>query len=270
MICERLRIAEGATSEVFVWGENQVLKLYRDGFPPDEAEQEARRARAAASSGIPTPAVIAVVTVEGRQGVVFERVEGPTLLQTLLAHPDQCGVLAEEMAVLQAAMHSSTVSGLSSQHERLQRKIRGANGLSESSKERLLTSLDRLPNDKALCHGDFHPNNIVLTERGPVLIDWVDATEGHPLADVARSRHLLLTASLPDTAPAAQRSQVEQFRALFCEAYLLRYDQLRPHAREELDDWLPLVAAARLSERLSSEETDTLLKIANSMHSEAS
>jgi aminoglycoside phosphotransferase (APT) family kinase protein len=29
-------------------------------------------------------------------------------------------------------------------------------------------------------HGDFHPGNVVLTQRGPVVIDWRNTTEGPP------------------------------------------------------------------------------------------
>ena len=44
-----------------------------------------------------------------------------------------------------------------------------------------------MPDESRLLHNDFHPDNIMLTPNGPVIIDWIDATCGHPLADVART-----------------------------------------------------------------------------------
>jgi hypothetical protein len=35
-----------------------------------------------------------------------------------------------------------------------------------------------------LVHGDFHPENVLLTDDGPVIIDWSDAAVAHPLVDV--------------------------------------------------------------------------------------
>lgn len=240
-------IAVGATAEVYSWGEGRVLKLYRDGFPPDEAEQEARRARAASACGVRTPAVLDVITVEGRQGIVYERVEGVTLLQALLTDPERGKALAAEMAALQAAMHDCVVEGLPALRERLQRDIQAAGVLPESLRKQLLTVLERLPEGHALCHGDLHPQNILLTDQGPVLIDWVNATQGPPLADVARTRLHLLFDALPEGFPQEARRRIELLRAEFCAAYLHRYRQLRPCTQEELDVWLPPVAAARLS-----------------------
>ena len=262
-LSESLRIAEGATAEVFAWGEGYVLKLYNEGAPPQVAEQEARRARAASASGLRTPAVIEVLMVEGRQGIVYERVEGVTMLQMLLERPEQGAARAGELAALQATMHGCSVTGLPSLRERLRRKIGAGSDLSEERKDALLRALDRLPEGDVLCHGDFHPSNVLLTEEGPVIIDWVDATQGHPLADVARTYMLLQTVRLPDAMPEDQRHQIELLRRQFYTAYRERYQQLRPFSDPELDAWLPPIAAGRLSEQLSATEREVVIRMAN-------
>src|SRR5579871_2192722 len=155
ILSEQQPIATGATADVYAWGEGRILKLYREGFPPDDARREAERARLAFASGLSMPAVIDVVAVEGRQGVVYERVEGVTMLAALLAQPERCDELAEQMAALHVTMHGCSVSGLPSQRKRLTRAIRGAAPLSETTKQAMLIALDRLPDDGALCHGDF-------------------------------------------------------------------------------------------------------------------
>jgi aminoglycoside phosphotransferase (APT) family kinase protein len=103
-----------------------------------------------------------------------------------------------------------------------------------------------------LCHGDFHPDNIVLSARGPVILDWVDAARGHPLADVARTALLMQHAALPAHMPG--RSLIEAGRALWYRLYLRRYCQLRSVSPGQVKAWLLPVAAARLSEGIAEEE----------------
>ncbi|TMA37195.1 MAG: aminoglycoside phosphotransferase family protein, partial [Deltaproteobacteria bacterium] len=43
--------------------------------------------------------------------------------------------------------------------------------------------LETLPDGDQLCHGDMHPGNIMLSRRGPMVIDWTNARRGHPAAD---------------------------------------------------------------------------------------
>ena len=52
-----------------------------------------------------------------------------------------------------------------------------------------LNMLRQLPDDDKLCHGDFHPDNIIVAPDGLVVVDWANAVCGHPLADVARTAY---------------------------------------------------------------------------------
>ena len=260
-ITKGLRIAEGRTAEIFGWGENKVLKLYRDGYQPDAAEREAVCASIAYSTGLNTPAVIDTITVKNRQGIIFERVPGITMLEAILANPQKLIPYAHLLAELQADMHTCTVAKLPLQRQQLQRKIQSASGLAQDTKAAILTDLDQLQEDNTLCHGDFHPENILLTVEGPVIIDWVDATQGSPLVDVARTTLLLRAGELPPSASELGREKSAEMRHLFYEAYLERYTEMQSISRETVARWELPVAAARLSEGISNSETAEFLKI---------
>jgi streptomycin 6-kinase len=46
--------------------------------------------------------------------------------------------------------------------------------------------LHRIPFEGArLLHMDFHPDNVLLSARGPVVIDWTNARAGEPALDIA-------------------------------------------------------------------------------------
>ena len=257
------RIAKGASAEIFAWDEDKILKLYHEGASLGEAEQEAACASIAYDAGVNTPAVIDTITVENRQGIIFERVHGVTMLEAIMANPQQLISYAHLLAELQIDMHTRTASKLPLQRQRLQHRIQSRSGLAEEIKASLLEYLDQLQDDNVVCHGDLHPENILLTAEEPVIIDWVDATQGSPLVDAARTNLLLRDGDLPPSMNERRRQKIAERRYLFCEAYLEHYTQMQSISREVIARWELPVAAARLSEGISSDEKSTLLDIIN-------
>jgi len=245
-------IALGRTAEIYAWKDGYIIKLFRNWMTAASVEQEARVARAVHRAGLPVPAVGEVVEVNGRLGLVYERVEGVSMLEILRTKPWTLFRFARLLAELHADMHACTVPELPSQRQRLEDRIRRAEALSADLKRVVLTVLDEMPDGEHLCHGDFHPDNILMTAQGPVIIDWMDATRGHPLSDVARTSLLLRVAALSPGTPA--QWVMEAMRHWFHAAYLKRYFQLRPGNRQQLATWRPVIAAARLGENITDEQ----------------
>ena len=100
-------IAVGRTAEIYDWEEGQILKLFRDWFPAHSVEQEARNARAVHAAGLPVPAVGEVIEIDGRLGLIYERVEGPSMEETLKAKLWTLFRSARLLAELHADMHAS-------------------------------------------------------------------------------------------------------------------------------------------------------------------
>jgi len=255
-------IAIGFTAEVYAWKDGQVLKLFNQGKSERTVEKEARLARIVYSSGLPVPAVGEVVKIGERFGLEYERVIGTSMLQLFLSKPWRVDFYARMLAELQADMHTRSLPEMPSLRDNLLRKIKNAGLLSESLRQAALTALDNLPEGDKLCHGDFHPGNILLTRRGPVIIDWIDASRGSPILDVARSTLLFGGGPLPPGIPA--RWLVKLLRDRFYRIYLKRYFQLNPNDSQQLLHWIPVVAAARLDENVHFDEP-RLLAIAQSL-----
>jgi len=238
-------IALGRTAEVYAWEEGQVLKLFQDWFSADGVQYEARIARAVHAAGLPVPAVGEVVEIEGRLGLIYERVDGVSMGEILAAKPWMLPRFARLLAELHADMHASSIApDLPSQHQRLEDKIRAAEALPPDLREAALRALGQMPDGDQLCHGDFHPGQVLMTSRGPVIIDWIDAARGNPLADVARSSVIMLGRG--PSVPWLLRAAARWFHAV----YLNRYFRLRPGGRQQSAAWRPIVAAARLSENI--------------------
>ncbi len=255
------RIGHGEDAEIFALEDRQLVKL----FYPQHAglvDIEADITRRAQQAGLPAPAVNRTVELDGRRGILFKDFEeGQTLRRCVRAKPWRLMAAARTLAELHAAIHAARVPGLPSQRAELARQIREASALTGAAKDAALARLDRLPDAETACHNDLHLNNVIVTSRGPVVIDWVLAAQGHPLSDVARTCLLLRLGDLPSNPVAA--AALGAVRAAFERAYLARYFTLRPGSRAEVLAWELPVAAALASRRTHPVRQGQLVDVVN-------
>jgi uncharacterized protein (TIGR02172 family) len=254
-------IALGRTAEVYAWEEGYIVKLFRDWMPVDWVDNEAHIARAVYAAGLPVPAIGEVVKVNGRVGLVYERVAGVSMLEAFRAKPWMLFRYARILAQLHVDMHACIVPELPSQRQRLEDRIRESGVLSAEAKEAVLKTLDKEPDGDNLCHGDFHPDNVLMTAEGPVIIDWMDATRGNPVSDVARTSLLLSKGALPPGTAVLARWVIGTIREWFHKIYLRQYFQLSLGDQEQLTTWQPVIAAARLWENITEEKEQLVTQV---------
>jgi len=241
-------IARGRTADVYDWDTGHILKLFHNWFELQDIQYEMRIARAVYNSGVKSPAVGDLIQVQGRNGLVYERVAGKAMLQMFQRKPwkvFQCGRL---LAKLHAQMHECVFNAdIPNQRTRLRRKLEQADALTASLKSSLLNALHSQPEADRVCHGDFHPDNVLIAGNDATVIDWIDASRGNPLADVARTSVILLGAVESSQIP---NTVLKIFVKIFHSAYLKHYFHLKPGGEKEYDRWMPIVAGARLNENI--------------------
>jgi aminoglycoside phosphotransferase (APT) family kinase protein len=238
-------LAAGNVAEVFEWG-SRVVKLYRSAGAKPTVFREAGNHSAVEALGLPVPAVWSVQQISGRWGIVFDRVRGSSFAEQMREDPAALPHYLEILARLQARIHAHQAHEFHSLKVRLATNIARAKLLDEPRKQLLLGRLADMPEGDRLCHGDFHPINVLGDTSHPMLIDWPDASRGDPAADVCRS-YLLLKLHAQDIA----------------EPYLDAYCRINDLLRAKVLDWLPHVAAARLAED-APDDLERLLEIAHS------
>jgi Ser/Thr protein kinase RdoA (MazF antagonist) len=200
------KIGEGAYAEVHAWAPGQVLKLFKSGFPRRHSWWEARMTRAVFAAGAPAPEVFDEVTLEGRFGVVLQRLDGPTLLQLSRSGAmtrEQTGAILAALAI--SVQKIAPPPGVLSLRETMDGSSRLSGGmLPKHIATGILTLIERLAPGDGLCHGDLHLGNVMMTADGPRLIDWGGATRAPAGLDLACC-HVILSEVAPEIADDPER-----------------------------------------------------------------
>lgn len=195
-------LAQGNTSDVYALGADAVVKVPRPGVPDHWIEIEAEYAAAVYQAGLPTPMILDVVRVEGRPSIVFERIDGPSMLDVLRDDHRAAESLAESMCAIQHSFHATDApAALPTLADRVASKIDQTEMVSAGERDDARAVLAALAGGGATCHGDVHPGNILMSDRGPMVIDWFDATRGPAVADVVRSSLVVRPLTSGDESP---------------------------------------------------------------------
>ncbi|HLX36027.1 MAG TPA: phosphotransferase [Candidatus Limnocylindrales bacterium] len=253
--------AVGRTAEVYGAGDGEVLKVLRPGLPEEDAAFEAELAGIVDRLGVPAPRFLGLERHDGRPALRYERLDGPSMLDRLLAHPWEADRLAVELAGVHAEILERDGTGLPDLFVYLDRKLSRARPI--LGKERASAVRERmktLRRGSALGHGDLHPLNVLLTSRGPVAIDWEAACFGPPEADIARTLFLLLESDA-GAIPWYRRPVVFFIRRRFAVRYFHELERRRPIDRAELVRWRLPILAARLAEDIEVERSALLARI---------
>jgi len=260
-ISELTKVAEGREAEMFAWEDGKILRLLRPGFNPASLDAEVRALELAHRSGLPVPEPGERVTVDGRAGLVLERIEGTDLLTELGRAPWTVVRAARMCGSVHAQMHACRVDddGLPMLKGKLEGQLMSPlvpPELAAIAKKRL----DALPDGDVFCHGDFHPANVMRSPSGPVVIDWPNATRGAPEADVARTL-LLLGAGEPASYTPVMRVLTMVGRGLFIWLYVGSYMRARPLDKSQVRKWALPITVARLAENIEAERPGLLARI---------
>jgi aminoglycoside phosphotransferase (APT) family kinase protein len=228
----RVRIGEGREADIFALDKGRVLRLLRRSSDPKRVEREATAMRAAADGGVDVPNVYGTTMVDGRAGLIMDRVDGPDLIALTGKRPWTVPRIARIVGRAQARMHEVVApDDLPNLRQLVRWKIETASELPAELADFALKKLDALPDGDRLCHGDFHPGNVLVGRDGPAVIDWTDASRGDPAADLARTRLLLRQGAVPEPMPALIRYMQAFGRGAFFRLYLRACTRAHPSTK---------------------------------------
>lgn len=181
-------------------------------------------------------------------------------MDLIMKHPFSSNRYAKQLAALHYDIHKCRGLELPKYKESLEWNIRHTDCLTEDQKLAVLNLLEALSEGDSLCHGDFHPGNIMEDGDSVNILDWMTAAVGSPAADVARTVLLLKDSSLPGQMPKPVKLLIGCMRKSMAATYLKQYLKLSGLQKEEIESWRPVIIAARLREWIPESEKMNMLK----------
>lgn len=217
----------------------KAKKVYRDGdkcikvFDKDYSKadvlNEALNQARIEETGLNTPKVLEVTTIDGKWAIVSEFIEGVTLAELMEKNPDKLDEYLNTLVDVQLEIQSKTCPLLNKLKDKMNRKISEAD-LDATTRYELHSRLEGMPKHKKVCHGDLNPSNIIVTNDGKYyIIDWSHATQGNASADAARTYLLFCLKENEETA--------KKYLDIFCKK--------SDTAKQYVEKWLPIVAASQ-------------------------
>lgn len=211
---------------------DKFVKLFGESYSKANILNEALNQARVEETDINIPGIRAIEVVDGKWSIVMDYVDGVTIEQLMKDHPEKTEEYIEKFVDLQMFVLSHKVPQLNNLTEKLQARISKSRGeLEATTRYELHTRLDTLPRHYCLCHGDFNPSNIILASDGKVyIIDWAHVTQGNASADVANT-YLLFYLN-------GQEKIADKYLELYCKK--------SDTAKQYVQKWIPIVAAARI------------------------
>jgi len=167
--------------------------------------------------------------IDGQWVISTKFIEGKTLAQLMDENPEKLDEYLNLFVDLQLEMNKETVPLLNKLKDKMNRKI-SESGYDATTRYELHTRLESMPKHTKLCHGDFNPSNIIVTDNGtPYILDWSHATQGNASADVARTYLLFCLDGKEELA--------DKYLDLFCKK--------SDTAKQYVQKWMPVVAASQ-------------------------
>lgn len=208
---------------------DRCIKVFDENYSKADILNEALNQARIEETGLNIAKILEVTMVDSKWAIVTDFIEGKTLAQLMQENPDKLDEYLELLVDLQLTVHEKTCPMLNKLKDKMNRKI-SASSLDATTRYELHTRLEGMPKHKKVCHGDFNPSNIIITEDGtPYILDWAHATQGNASADVART-YLLFCLK-------GEEKLANNYLNLFCKK--------SNTAKQYVQKWMPIVAASQ-------------------------
>lgn len=234
------------TSKTIYRDGDKAVKVFDEGFSKSDILNEALNQARVEETGLNIPRVIEVSKIDGKWAITSDFIAGKTLDTLMKENPEKRDEYLELFVDLQMHVHNQKCPLLNKLKDKMNRKISQAD-VDATTRYELHTRLEGMPKHNKVCHGDFNPSNIIITDDGtPYILDWSHATQGNASADVART-YLLFWLS-------GDTKLAQDYLDLFCKK--------SDTAKQYIQKWLPIVAASQ-SVKGKPEEREFLLSWVN-------
>ena len=208
---------------------DKCIKVFNAEYSKADVLNEALNQARIEETGLVIPKILEVTMIDGKWAIVSEFIKGKTLTQLMAENAEKKEEYIELLVNLQMGIHDKTCTHLNKLKDKMSRKIIQTE-FDATTRYDLYTRLESMPKHNKICHGDFNPSNVIVTEDGtPYILDWSHATQGNASADAACT--YLYFQLKGDTEGA--------------ELYLEGFCSKSGTEKQYVQKWMPIVAASQ-------------------------
>lgn len=219
---------------------NSTIKLFVENYSKANILNEAlNQVRVEESTDLKIGQLKEVTKINNRWALVSDHINGTSLEELMNNNPDKIDEYMDLFINIQLEVLSKRVPLLNRMKEKYRGRITNAKNIDDNTKYELIQRLEGIESHNKLCHGDFNPSNVIITESGEhFIIDWAHATQGNASGDAAMT-YLIFS---------------KQGRNDLAEKYINRFAELSHQDRQSIQRWIPIVAASQLTKGNPEEE----------------
>ena len=224
---------------VYKDGDN-TIKLFIENYSKADILNEAlNQARVEEGTDLKIPKLREVTKIDNRWALVSDYIEGTSLEELMNNNPEKVDEYLDILVKIQLEILSKQVPLLNDMKEKYRRRITNTNLIDDNVRYELLQRLEGMEDHKKVCHGDFNPSNIVITENGEhFIIDWAHVTQGNASGDAATTYLLFCMQGKKEVA----------------EKYLTKFSEMSSINKMNIQKWIPIVALNELTKGKKEEE----------------
>ena len=183
-------IGQGASGSVYRYDEGRVLKLYKKAWSKEMVSSAFNIAQSVHLGGVTTAKPYEQVISAGQHGIIFELLEGESLVKYIGGDIDKRYEAAEKMGSLLKSVHALAAdTGVFPPLKSMFGGILGT--VSEFFKadqiNDFVSFVHNIPGSGCVLHGDFHENNIMVCNDKFYLIDLDGMCTGSPIFDLMQT-----------------------------------------------------------------------------------
>lgn len=223
------RVIAVRTSKTVYRDGDSCIKTFDGDYSAEDVINEALRQEKARKTGLNVPAIRAIVPTGEGWGIVSDYVRGKTLDRVMAESPDRKDELYSDFVALQLKIHSYKDDSLQDAAEKAVYSVKHADIDDKTTRRLLSGGALREKGRRGLCHGDFNPTNVIISEKGEYIIDWAHLSCGNVLFDVAAT-YIYLCGADP----------------MFAERYIEKYCKTTNTDKNAALAFLPYAAATKL------------------------
>ena len=236
-------IAVRNTKTVYRNGEI-CIKVFNEGVKKSEILSEAQNLAMMEETGMSVPELIDVKKIEDKWAITTRYVKGKTLAMKMKESPEEIDDYIDRFTDIHMDIITRKCKYLDRLTDKLNTKICDSR-LAATERYDLHARLYDMTQRDNICHGDFNPTNVIVSEDGTVyIVDWSRVCRGNMLADIANTYVEFMVDMDEETA--------EKYVAAMCDKLNIK--------REKIDKWIPIIAVSN-SVGANRERRTKLMKI---------